>query len=75
MKNKKGINLLILISLIIIVALIICSITLSVFIFKKENELKKQKEEIEKLNNQLEYYQNKTDANISSLFEIYEVNL
>lgn len=75
MKNQKGINLLILISLIVIVALVVRSITLSVFIFKKEKELKKQKEEIDKLNNQLEYYQSKTEANISSLNEICEVEL
>ena len=75
MKNQKGINLLILISLIVIVALVVCSITLSVFIFKKEKELKKQKEEIEKLNNQLEYYENNTNSNISLLNDICEVKL
>jgi len=75
MKNQKGINLLILISLIVIIVLVISSITLSVFIFKKEKELKKQKEEIEKLNNQLEYYENNTNSNISLLNDICEVKL
>ena len=47
----------------------------SICIFNKENEIKKQEEEIEKLNHQIDYYEKNSNANISTLLDFIEVDL
>ena len=75
MQNDKKIKFIISISILLIVTLLITSITLSIFILKKQNEIKKQEAEIEKLNNQIEYYEKQNGLNILSLIDFNEVNL
>lgn len=75
MNNEKKIKFIISVSIFLILTLFISSIVLSICIFNKENEIKKQEEEIEKLNHQIDYYEKNSNANISTLFDFIEVDL
>ena len=74
MKNNK-IKFVIFLSIVLIITLLISSIALSILISKKQKEINKQEQEIEKLNNQLDYYKNNTNSKISLLNNICEVEL
>ena len=69
--NPKKVKLIIFLAITLVAILLISCIALAVSIFTTNNKIKKQQEEIEKLNNQIEYYrqlenQHNPDINFST---------
>lgn len=54
--NPKKVKLIIFLAITLVAILLVSCIALTISIFNTNNKIKKQKEEIEKLNNQIEYY-------------------
>jgi len=54
--NPKKVKLIIFLAITLVAILLISCIALAISIFNTNNKIKNQKEEIEKLNNQIEYY-------------------
>ena len=69
--NPKKVKLIIFLAITLVAILLVSCIALTISIFNTNNKIKKQKEEIEKLNNQIEYYrqlenQESPDINFST---------
>ena len=69
--NPKKVKLIIFLAITLVAILLISCIALAISIFNTNNKIKNQKEEIEKLNNQIEYYhqlenQDNPDINFST---------
>jgi len=54
--NPKKVKLIIFLAITLIVVLFVSSVGLLISIFKTQNKIKQQEAEIDKLNNQIEYY-------------------
>ena len=54
--NPKKVKLIIFLAITLVAILLVSCIALAISIFNTNNKIKKQQEEIEKLNNQIEYY-------------------
>ena len=54
--NPKKVKLIIFLAITLVAILLTSCIALAISIFNTNNKIKKQKDEIEKLNNQIEYY-------------------
>jgi len=69
--NPKKVKLIIFLAITFVAILLTSCIALAISIFNTNNKIKNQKEEIEKLNNQIEYYhqlenQDNPDINFST---------
>lgn len=69
--NPKKVKLIIFLAITLVAILLVSCVALAVSIFTTNNKIKKQQEEIEKLNNQIKYYhqlenQDNPDFNFST---------